>query len=83
MLKLNIDEQEAVQELMAHEGWNAFMKVLQSNVAFFERRVLDFNLAGRQSFEGLALEKARLEGARSFLASVQALKGKRLKTTEG
>lgn len=71
-MKLTPDESDDLESLLLSDGWTVFLKVAESFAADQEKRVLQYNL--EDGLERLGHGKARAEGARKLMHSIEQLK---------
>lgn len=69
---LSQDEREQLIDLTRSDAWKAVLKSVERSIQKMERRLLAYNLS--KGFEELALEKARVEGARQLQQAIESLK---------
>ena len=71
-MKLSPDENDDLENLLLSGGWLVFVKILNELTCDQEKRVLTYDLG--TGLEGLGHAKARAEGARKLMHSIQQLK---------
>lgn len=72
MKKFTSSKEELLSEFVASSSWNLFLERIEQDVLFAEKKVLAYDLS--QGDRGLAMEKARAEGARKLLTAIKSLK---------
>lgn len=70
--KLNIDDQEALEELLTSHGWEPLLKVIALLAHDQEQNVIRYDL--NQGPEGLVIAKARAEGANLMKLRIKEIK---------
>lgn len=70
---LSADERDAVADLVTHEGWSAFMKLVEGLVAEQEHEVIKLTI--KDGVDQVIHAKLRAEGARKLRHSIERLKG--------
>lgn len=76
-MNLTQDEKEDLFILMSSPGWATLKKVMLAQKERFEKRVLSYSLTDGP--EGLVIEKARAEGARSAIDGLIEMRNKEIK----
>lgn len=69
---LNMDDQEALEELLMSHGWGPLLKVVDVLVREQEQNVMRYNL--KDGPDGLVIAKAQTEGAYTMKRRLNELK---------
>lgn len=73
--KLNQDQLESAQEIIAHEGWDSLLKIIEVHVEDLEAQIHKINPDIKDCGTILLIERSKAAGARTLLSRIKALKG--------
>lgn len=76
-MNLNIDEKENLLALMQSAGWKPLLKILDQLEQNQKNRVLNYSLTDGP--EGLVIEKARAEGAKTLVRAIKDFREREVK----
>ena len=80
-MKLNADDREDLENVLQSVGWKVLLRIAEELTSDIEKRVLQYNL--EDGLERLGHAKARAEGARKLMHSIQQLQKVYLENNKG